>query len=103
MVVMIIIKLLQIMRMQFHPRVLAGKPKVYAACLGNHCNHVQKKIVIGFISLDDDVFNEDWIIYRMVRSHRLLSLVLVAIGVGRWIPNEKCNEVEQLGGNGIDL
>jgi hypothetical protein len=27
--------------------------------------------------------NEDWIKYRMVRSHRLLSLVLVAIGVGR--------------------
>jgi hypothetical protein len=26
--------------------------------------------------------NEDWIIYRMVRSRRLLSLVLVAIGVG---------------------
>jgi hypothetical protein len=28
----------------------------------------------------DDVLNEDLIIYRMVRSHRLLSLVLVAIG-----------------------
>jgi hypothetical protein len=29
--------------------------------------------------------NEDWIKYRMVRSHRSLSLslVLVAIGVGR--------------------
>jgi hypothetical protein len=27
--------------------------------------------------------NEDWIKYHMVRSHRLLSLVLVAIGVGR--------------------
>jgi hypothetical protein len=32
--------------------------------------------------IDDDVLNEDWIIYRMVRSRRLLSLVLVAIGVG---------------------
>jgi hypothetical protein len=32
-----------------------------------------------------DVLNEDWIKYRMVRSHRLLSLVLVAIGVGRRI------------------
>jgi hypothetical protein len=29
--------------------------------------------------------NADWIKYRMVRSHRLLSLVLVAIGVGRRI------------------
>jgi hypothetical protein len=35
---------------------------------------------------DDDVLNEDWIIYRMVRSRRLLSLVLVAIGVGRRHP-----------------
>jgi hypothetical protein len=35
------------------------------------------------------VLNEDWIIYRMVHSHRLLPLVLVAIGVGRWIPKEK--------------
>jgi hypothetical protein len=34
---------------------------------------------------DDDVLNEDWIIYRMVRSRRLLSLVLVAIGVDRRI------------------
>ncbi len=37
---------------------------------------------------DDDVLNEDWIIYRMVRSRRLLSLVLVAIGVGRRIQGE---------------
>ena len=37
------------------------------------------------VLLDVDVLNEDWIIYRMVRSHRLLSLVLVAIGVGRRI------------------
>jgi hypothetical protein len=34
---------------------------------------------------DDVVLNEDWIKYRIVRSHRLLSLVLVAIGVGRRI------------------
>jgi hypothetical protein len=36
---------------------------------------------------DDDVLNEDWIKCRMVRSYRLLSLVLVAIGVmsvDRW-------------------
>jgi hypothetical protein len=39
----------------------------------------------------DDVLNEDWIIYRMVRSRRLLSLVLVAIGVGRRI--QKGNEM----------
>jgi hypothetical protein len=38
---------------------------------------------------DDDVLNEDWIKYRMVRSHRLLSLVLVAIGVGRRIQKRK--------------
>ncbi len=38
---------------------------------------------------DDDVLNEDWIIYRMVRSRRLLSLVLVAIGVGRRIQKGK--------------
>jgi hypothetical protein len=38
---------------------------------------------------DDDVLNEDWIKYRMVRSHRLLSLVLVALGVGRRIQNRK--------------
>jgi hypothetical protein len=30
--------------------------------------------------------NEDWIKYRMVRSHHLLSLVLVAVGVG-WSPS----------------
>jgi hypothetical protein len=30
-----------------------------------------------------NVLNEDWIKCRMVRSHRLLSLVLAAIGVGR--------------------
>jgi hypothetical protein len=29
---------------------------------------------------DDDVLNEDWTKYRMVRSYRLLPLVLVAIG-----------------------
>jgi hypothetical protein len=29
--------------------------------------------------IDDDVLNEDWIKNRMVRSHRLLSLVLVAM------------------------
>jgi hypothetical protein len=34
---------------------------------------------------DDDVLNEDWIKYCMVCSHRLLLLVLVAIGVGRRI------------------
>jgi hypothetical protein len=35
---------------------------------------------------DDDVLDEDWFKYRMVRSHRLVSLlVLVAIGVGRRI------------------
>jgi hypothetical protein len=39
-------------------------------------------------SKDDDLLNEDWIIYRMVRSRRLLSLVLVAIGVGRRIQGE---------------
>jgi hypothetical protein len=33
--------------------------------------------------------NEDWIKYRMVCSHRLLSLVLVAIGVGRRIRVQK--------------
>jgi protein-S-isoprenylcysteine O-methyltransferase Ste14 len=38
---------------------------------------------------DDEVLNEDWILYRMVRSPRLLSLVLVAIGVGRWIQKRK--------------
>jgi hypothetical protein len=38
---------------------------------------------------DDDVLNEDWIKYRMVRSHRLLSLVLVALGVGRRIQNRE--------------
>jgi hypothetical protein len=38
---------------------------------------------------DDYVLNEDWIKYRMVRSHRLLSLVLVAIGVGRRISKRK--------------
>jgi hypothetical protein len=38
---------------------------------------------------DDDVLNEDWIKYRMVRSHRLLSLVLVAVGVGRTIQKGK--------------
>jgi len=38
---------------------------------------------------DDDVLNEYWIKYRMVRSHRLLSLVLVAIGVGRRISKRK--------------
>jgi hypothetical protein len=38
---------------------------------------------------DDDVLNEYWIKYRMVRSHRLLSLVLVAIGVGRQISKRK--------------
>jgi hypothetical protein len=38
---------------------------------------------------DDDVLNEDWIKYRMVRSHHLLSLVLVAIGVGRRISKRK--------------
>jgi hypothetical protein len=38
---------------------------------------------------DDDVLNEDWIKYCMVRSHRLLSLVLVAIGVGRRISKRK--------------
>jgi hypothetical protein len=27
----------------------------------------------------DDVLNKDWIKYRMVRSHRLLSLVLVHV------------------------
>jgi hypothetical protein len=32
---------------------------------------------------------EDWIIYRMVRSRRLLSLVLVAIGVDRRIQKGK--------------
>jgi hypothetical protein len=37
----------------------------------------------------DDVLNEDWIIYRMVRSRRLLSLVLVDIGVGRRIQKGK--------------
>jgi hypothetical protein len=36
-------------------------------------------------SIDDDVLNEDWIINRMVRSHRLLSLMLVAIGFRRRI------------------
>jgi hypothetical protein len=35
------------------------------------------------------VLNEDWIKYRMVRSHRLLSLVLVAVGVGRRIQKGK--------------
>jgi hypothetical protein len=38
---------------------------------------------------DDDVLNEDWIIYRMVRSRHLLSLVLVAISVGRRIQKGK--------------
>jgi hypothetical protein len=38
---------------------------------------------------DDDVLNEDWIKCRMVRSHRLLSLVLVAVGVGRRIQKGK--------------
>jgi hypothetical protein len=38
---------------------------------------------------DDDVLNEGWIKYRMVRSRRLLSLVLVAIGVGRRISKRK--------------
>ena len=33
----------------------------------------------------DYVLNADWINYRMVNSHRLLSRVLVAIGVGRRI------------------
>jgi hypothetical protein len=37
---------------------------------------------------DDDVLNEDWIVYRMVRSRHLLSLVLVAIGVDRRILKE---------------
>jgi hypothetical protein len=38
---------------------------------------------------DNDVLDEDWFKYRMVRSHRLVSLlVLVAIGVGRRIQRE---------------
>ena len=37
------------------------------------------------------LIKDDWIIYRMVRSRRLLSLVLVAIGVGRRIQRE--NEI----------
>jgi hypothetical protein len=37
---------------------------------------------------DDDVLNENWINYRMVRSHgsAVTVTVLVAIGVGRRIP-----------------
>jgi hypothetical protein len=47
-----------------------------------HCTRHQ--LTINFIRRlsnddDDDVLNEDWIKYRMVRSHRLFSLVLVAI------------------------
>jgi hypothetical protein len=38
---------------------------------------------------DHDVLNEDWIKYRMVRSHRSLSLVLVAIGVSHRISKRK--------------
>jgi hypothetical protein len=39
---------------------------------------------------------------RMVRSHRLLSLVLVAIGFGRQMSKRnKWNEGEQLGCDGI--
>jgi hypothetical protein len=39
---------------------------------------------------DDDVLDEDWFKYRMVRSHRLVSLlVLVAIGVGRRIQKKE--------------
>jgi hypothetical protein len=41
-----------------------------------------------FLETDDDVLNEDWIVYRMVRSRHLLSLVLVAIGVDRRILKE---------------
>jgi hypothetical protein len=45
------------------------------------------------VDVDDVVLSEDWIKYCMVRSHRLLSLVLVAIGVGRRIP--KGNELRE--------
>jgi hypothetical protein len=39
---------------------------------------------------------EDWIKKnRMVRSHRLLSLVLVAIGVGRRISKRNKNETRE--------
>jgi hypothetical protein len=37
-----------------------------------------------------DVLNEDWIKNRMVRSHRLLSLVLVAIGFRRRLLGAMC-------------
>jgi hypothetical protein len=33
-----------------------------------------------FVYADDDVLNEDWIKYRMVRLHRLLSLYGVCKG-----------------------
>jgi hypothetical protein len=55
---------------------------------------------------DDDILNEDWIKNRMVRSHRLLSLVLVAIGFGRRISKrnkmKRGSQGEQLG-DGIEL
>jgi hypothetical protein len=49
------------------------------------CYYLGNAVPTGVLSrtFDDDVLNEDWIKYRMVCSHRLLSLVLVAIGVGR--------------------
>jgi hypothetical protein len=50
---------------------------------------------------DDDVLNEDWIVYRMVRPRHFLSLVLVAIGVDRRILKE-WNGIEYTINGGTD-
>jgi hypothetical protein len=71
------------------------------AALGAH----DQATTVTFIHscVDDDVLNEDWIKNRMVRSHRLLSLVLVAIGFGRRISKRNKMKRGQLGGDGIEL
>ena len=57
---------------------------------GGVCTHLPERwSPMDVLHSDDDVLNEDWIIYRMVRSRRLLSLVLVAIGVDRRIQKGK--------------
>jgi hypothetical protein len=47
-----------------------------------------------FATRDDDVLNEDWMKYRMVRSHGSAATVLVAIGVDRRIQKRKRHETK---------